>query len=459
MNANQIADNQADLLTFVKTMFRARKGADLMAAPHHKPICDALERVVIGETRRLIINIPPRSGKTELAVINFIAWCMGNFPDSEFIHASYSKRLATSNAYAVRATMLHETYRAIFPHTALAGDSQAKDEFRTRQGGLVYATGAEGSITGVGAGKMRSMFGGAIVIDDPHKAGEGASDTMRNNVLDWFSTTMESRKNRPDTPIIVIMQRLHERDLAGWLMDNGNGESWDVLKIPARDEDGVSFWPEQFPDEMLERLESTNPYVYAGQYMQEPAPLGGGDFQTDNIQMIDALPAGLSFVRGWDFAASTKKTSDYTASVKLAVKDGITYIADVERGQWRSDKVERQMVQTANTDGLDTFTSFPQDPGAAGKAQAERFSKLLQGCRFESTPESGDKRTRAGGLAAQVNAGNVRMLNQTGAAAFLHELRTFPNGANDDQVDAASRAYNCAVAGPDHRKRFAAMAE
>src|SRR5699024_11889485 len=122
-------------------------------------------------------------------------------PDSEVIHASYAKRLATQNTYSVRATMQHETYQAIFSHTELSGDSKAKDEFRTAQGGIVYATGADGTITGYGAGKMRGTFGGAIVIDDPHKAGEANSDTMRQNVIDWFVTTMESRKNSPDTPI------------------------------------------------------------------------------------------------------------------------------------------------------------------------------------------------------------------------------------------------------------------
>ena len=99
MTPAQIADNRTDLLTFTRTMFRARKGADMIPAAHHPLICNALERVVIGKTKRLIINIPPRSGKTELAAISFMSWCMGNWPDSEFIHASYSKRLATANAY------------------------------------------------------------------------------------------------------------------------------------------------------------------------------------------------------------------------------------------------------------------------------------------------------------------------------------------------------------------------
>src|SRR5699024_10110170 len=117
-------------------------------------------------------------------------------------------------------------------------DSQAKDEFRTAHGGIVYATGADGTITGYGAGSMSDDFAGAIIIDDPHKAGEANSDVMRANVIDWFQTTMESRKNSEDTPIILIMQRLHEHDLAGWLLDGGNGEEWENIKIPAITDSG-----------------------------------------------------------------------------------------------------------------------------------------------------------------------------------------------------------------------------
>lgn len=441
MTPELAADLKSDLLDFTVHMFRERKGTDLMRAAHQDLICAALERVVIGRVKRLIINMPPRAGKTELAVVSFIAWCMGNWPHSHFIHASYSKRLAATNAYAVRSVIQHESYAQIFPGVALAGDSTAKDEFRTNAGGVVYATGSEGTITGYGAGSMDAHFGGAIVIDDPHKAGEASSDIMRQNVIDWFGETMESRKNSPDTPIIIIMQRLHENDLTGFLMEGGNGEEWELLKIPALDEDGNSFWPRQFPTEMLERLERVNPYVYAGQYQQEPAPRAGGDFKPHNIEIIDALPARLKFVRGWDLAATTKKTSDFTATVKLAVKDGITYIAHAHRFKGAPDEVDASIKQFAETD-VDTLASIPQDPGQAGVAQKSSISKLLQGHRFEFSPESGDKRTRAGPLASQVNAGNVKMLRGPWNAALIQEQQVFPNGTNDDLIDASSRAYN-----------------
>ena len=281
MTPEQIADCRSELLEFTRTMFRARKGEPMKHNWHQEAICDALERVVIGKTKRLIINMPPRSGKTELAVINFIAWATGLFPNSHWIHASYSKRLATNNAFNVRELMRHEAYAQIFPWIKFRQDSAAKDEFHTEQGGVVYATGAEGSITGRGAGGMSGMFQGAIVIDDPHKPGEASSDVMRGNVIDWFSTTMESRKNSPDTPIIIIKQRLHENDLSGFLLAGGNGEHWEHLNIPAIGQDENSFWPEQFPFDDLRRMEASNAYRFAGQYMQNPAPIGGGIFKDE----------------------------------------------------------------------------------------------------------------------------------------------------------------------------------
>lgn len=448
MNPEQIADCQSDLLAFTKVMFRARKGASLKENWHQRAICDALEKVVLGKTKRLIINIPPRSGKTEIAVVNFIAWATGIYPDSEWIHASYSKRLATNNAYGVREVMRHEVYQEIFPWVKIRDDSSAKDEFRTNYGGVIYATGSEGSITGRGAGGMSGRFQGAIVIDDPHKPGEANSDIMRQNVIDWFSTTMESRKNSQETPIILIKQRLHESDLSGWLINGGNGEEWETLVVPAINEDGTSFWERQFPLEMLERLERTNPYVFAGQYLQLPAPKDGGTFKPANIQIIDALPHGIKWIRGWDLASTVKKTSDYTSSTKLGIKDGVTYIAEVHRFKGTPDTVENTITQKANLDGRDTLISLPQDPGQAGVYQKNALSRALSGYTFEFTPESGDKQTRASPFASQVNVGNVKMLRGEWNDEFIKEMQMFPNGKHDDMIDSTSRAYNKASSKP-----------
>lgn len=438
MAPNEIADNRADLLTFTQTMFRARKGADMMPASHHKPICDALERVVIGKTKRLIINIPPRSGKTEIAVINFMAWCMGNWPDSEFIHASYSKRLATANTYAVRATMMHEVYREIFDHTALADDSKAKDEFRTEQGGIVYATGAEGSITGYGGGKMRTTFGGAIIVDDPHKAGEANSAIMRQNVIDWFSTTMESRKNSPHTPIIVIMQRLHENDLAGWLLGGGNGEHWDHLCIPAVNDQGESFWPEQFPLDMLERLKASNSYVYAGQYLQTPAPLGGGVFKEEWLRYWDTLPKIEYCMIYSDTAHKTGQENDRSwFQLWGKGKDGNAYLIDMIMGRWESPQLlanAKAFWDKCRATAPATVRKLKIEDKASGIGLVQQLKQ--EGIPVEGIPRNRDKVTRGYDTAPMVEAGRVYLPERHPALSdMLHEVSLFPVAAHDDAVD------------------------
>lgn len=438
LTVDQIADNRSDLLTFVKTMFKARKGINLVDNWHQDAICNALERVVLGKCNRLIINIPPRSGKTEIAVINFIAWCMGNFPDSEFIHASYSKRLATNNAYNVRAIMQHEMFKDIFDHTEIKKDSSAKDEFRTSQGGIVYATGAEGTITGYGAGKMRDTFGGAIIIDDPHKAGEANSDTMRGNVIDWFTTTMESRKNGPDTPIIIIMQRLHEADLSGYLLDGGNGEEWEHLNISAEPEEGVSFWPEQFPIEDLHRKNAANAYVYAGQYLQRPAPIGGGIFKDHWWKFYDSLPQLKYRFIVADTAQKVKTQNDYSVMQCWGeTETGQAILIDQLRGKWEAPELlqqSRAFWAKHRSSHKSPLRSFDIEDKSSGTG-------LIQTLKREGIPVIGiqraiDKVSRAMDIAPSIESGNVLIpRNASFLSDYMLEFSQFPNSSHDDQVD------------------------
>jgi predicted phage terminase large subunit-like protein len=442
LTPQEIADAQSDLLSFLGLMFRRELNQPLKRNWHQEVVCTALEKVVLGRTKRLIINIPPRAGKTEIAVKQFMAWSGGLFPDSEFIHASYSKRLAARNTYETRALMQSETYRQIFPHVVMAGDSTAKDEFRTAQGGIFYATGAEGTITGYGAGKMREGFGGAILIDDPHKAGEATSPLMRQNVIDWFQMTMESRKNRDDTPIILVMQRLHEEDLAGWLLEGNNGEKWEHIKIPAV-VDGASFWEDQFPLASLEAREKASAFVFAGQYMQNPIPEGGGLFKKDWFEIVEAAPANVDWVRGWDLAATAEEGGARTAGVLLGrAPDGVFYIRDTV-AEWLSpDGVFRTIRNTATQDGQQVRGSLPQDPGQAGKAQVTALIRHLAGFNYKASPESGDKYTRAQPVAAQAEAGNIKLVRGPWVHGFLEEVCAFPFGKRADIVDALSRAFS-----------------
>lgn len=436
--AHQMA--QQDLYFFSRWLFMLRKGYAWRRAVHHAAICQALMRVFRGETTRLIINIPPRYSKTELAVVNFIPWALGQAPDAEFIHVSYSAALALNNSSNVRALLQHPAYRAIFPQVQMA--SAARGHWATTAGGVLYATGSGGSITGFGAGKDRDGFGGAILIDDPHKADEARSDTMRQNVIDWFQNTLESRRNAPQTPIILIMQRLHERDLAGWLLAGGNGERWEHLCLPALQADGSALWPEKHSVAELQRMQQAAPYTFAGQYQQAPAPPAGHIFKPEQLQLVEAIPLGTRFVRGWDLAA-TQDDGDWTVGAKLGLTPSGHYlIADMQRLRGGPEAVEAALLQTAARDGRSTRISLAQDPGQAGKAQIAYFTRQLAGFSVHATPESGDKVTRAEPLAAQVNVGNVLLLKAPWNEALLHEMRLFPNATHDDQVDALARAFN-----------------
>lgn len=434
---------QQDLYFFSRYMFKERRKYKWMHNWHHRTICDALMKVYRGEIKRLIINVPPRYSKTELAVINFMAWCFGKAPDSEFIHVSYSATLAANNASQTRNLVLEDAYKRVFPSVKLREDSKAKDDWRTVDGGVCYSQGTGGTITGFGAGKLRDSFGGAIIIDDPHKASEARSDTIRKSVIEWFQNTLESRTNSPDTPIIVIMQRLHEEDLAGWLLDGGNGEQWEQLELSAIQPDGTALWPAKHTIEDLNRMELAAPYVFSGQYRQRPSPPAGGFFKPDNIEIVDALPADIiRQVRAWDLASSENE-GDWTVGVREAKgNDGYTYIVDVQRGQLGPDGVEKRIKQTAELDGKSVSIRLPQDPGQAGKAQAKNFITKLAGFNVKAETVSGDKITRAQPFAAQVNVGNVKMLRGDWNKAFIEELRNFPNGKHDDQVDAGSDAFN-----------------
>lgn len=442
LTPDEIATCRTDLLEYSKRVFKARKGTDMLYNWHQREICDALEKVVIGKISRLIITVPPRSGKTDLAVVNFIPWCIGNFPDCEFIHATYSKRLATNNTWGARAALETEAHNQIFGPAMLRHDSNAKDEWRTVQGGCVYATGADGTITGYGAGKMRDYFGGAIIIDDPHKAGEALSETMRNNVKDWFQTTMESRKNRPDTPIIVIMQRLHQEDLAGWLLGGGNGEQWHHVNIPAIDDNGKSFWDIQFPLEDLERKRLANPYVFAGQYMQQPAPKGGGIFKEEWWQYYTVEPEFDYREIFADTAQKTKEQNDYSVFQCWGFRSGSAYLIDQLRGKWESPELLINARafwnkhRGASSGKLRKFNVEDKSSGTGLIQQLKRGDSGAAAIPVEGIQRSTDKITRAHDAAPMIQSGLVYLpSNAEWLLEFKSEAAVFPNGKHDDQLD------------------------
>lgn len=305
----------ASLLKFTQYFFYLRTGRKFsLSEPigresHYITICRALHRVMKGETTRLIINVPPRYGKTEL-LIHFIAWAMADFPDSNFLYVSYSLGLAKKQTKTVKQIMMMNEYRDTF-NFGISDETSAGGNFETTKGGSVYAAGADGEITGRGAGiKGINRFGGCIVIDDIHKPSEVSSDTIRQSVNEWYFNTLQSRLNDPDrTPIIFIGQRLHEDDLAGNLIKS---DEWETIIIPALDDAGNALHPSMHSKEKLLKMQETMPYVYSSQYQQNPQPSGGGIFKPEWFYQADEEPDILATFICADTAETDKSYNDAT---------------------------------------------------------------------------------------------------------------------------------------------------
>ena len=439
-------DIVSDYLDFCKYMFKSVTGSEFVVNWHHQEIANALERCVTGETTRLIINIPPRYSKTEMAVVNFIAWTMGLYPDSEFLHISYGATLAENNSYNTKMLVEHEAYRELFPNVELRKDSNARNKWMTEQGGVVHAMGVDGSITGKGAGKLRNGFAGAIIVDDILKPQDAQSDVIRPKINNWFSSVMESRLNKKATPVIVIMQRLHEDDISGFLLDGGNGEKWEHLNLPAISEDGEALWPFKHSIEDLRRLEAKSPYTFSGQYMQMPSPQGGGMFKNAWLSWYVShnMPEFKTTFITADTAIKTKEQNDYSVIQHWGLtSDAQLYLLDMKRGKWESpelDKIFKEFYASCSRK-YKVRTCYIEDK--ASGSQLIQGLKKYGGIPITAVPRSIDKITRAQDAAPWVAMGIIHLNKEIDQIDNLvSELTMFPVARHDDTVDALMDAIN-----------------
>lgn len=291
---------QNSTLDFTRFFFRELYGRKFIVSKHHRIICEHLDKVISGEITKLIINIAPRYGKTELAVKNFIAHGLCVNPAARFIHLSYSNDLALDNSEGVKNIVTCPSYQAMFPARIKQASDSKKKWYTTSEGG-VYATSAKGQVTGFGAGVVEeereeieeedfefihnepNKFGGALIIDDPIKPEEADSDVIRTRINERWDSTIKNRVNSRNTPIIIIMQRLHEEDLAGYVMKQAP-EDWTVLSLPAIQEDGTALWEHKHTVEELNKMKKENEVVFDRQYMQTPKPLKGLLFPAKSLE-------------------------------------------------------------------------------------------------------------------------------------------------------------------------------
>lgn len=323
----------SSMLNFTRYFFaQTNNGKKYIIGEHHRRICEALDDVIAGKCNKLIINIAPRYGKTLLAVHSFIAMGLALNPKSKFIHLSYSASLAQENSVAIKDIVQCEQFRALF-NTRVKFGSDTKSRWDVEQGGGVYATSTLGQITGFGAGAVAESgkpyeFAGAIVIDDPIKPEDALSDNVREQVNRRFETTIRNRVNDRNTPIVVIMQRLHEHDLCGYLQGI-ESDGWRVLSLPCiqTNEQGKEcpLWAFKHTIKELREIEQANAFVFETQYLQNPRPIEGlmyGDFKT-----YETLPVGKYVRKNYTDTADTG--ADYLCSICYVESDAGMFVTDV----------------------------------------------------------------------------------------------------------------------------------
>lgn len=369
---------EEDHLYFTRYFFKQRQNIKFRVNWHHQYIADALQDVIDGKVKNLIINVPPGSSKTEMAVINFIARGLAINPMARFLHLSYSDDLALLNSQTARDLISSDEYQELWP-MEIADDSKAKKRWNVvvdgKPAGGVYAASAGGQVTGFRAGHMMEGFWGALIIDDPLKPEDAFSEAKLKAANRRILTTIKSRKANPDTPIILIMQRIAESDPTGFIANGAVGGEWKHIVIPAvidekyasalpekyqklmeRDaKDRFSYWPYKEPISELLKMEvgqgtdqdgqRISRHVFSSQYQQAPKAVGGNIIHGSWFRYWTVLPT-LKYRKIFvDTAQKTKERNDYSVLECWGLGvDGNMYLLDMIRGKWEAPELESKTI-------------------------------------------------------------------------------------------------------------------
>ncbi len=430
---------ESNLLFFTRYIYKENHRRNFIVAPHLIKICNYLERVVSGEIKRLIINIPPRYGKTELAVKCFIAWSLAKNPQSKFIHLSYSDDLALDNSSQTKEYIESEAFQK-FWNMELKKDAQGKKKWFNKEGGGVYATASGGAITGFGAGVAESKeFSGAIIIDDPLKPDDASSEARRNSVNERYNNTIRSRVNDRDTPIILIMQRLHEDDLSGYLLNGGSGEVWEHLCLPALDENNNPLYPEKHTFEELEQIRQANRYNFAGQYMQQPAPEEGGEWRKEWFNIIDKKEVPINALK-WELlidGAYTKNTANDPTGFQIGAKWNNDYVIYSSIDKYLEMPELLKFIPNHINASDVKVSLILVEPKASGKSlqQMIKATTGLNIAEIKTDFVNNSKIENARTCSSFIEGGRVFLIKGSWNESFLNQVGTFPNAKHDEHID------------------------
>lgn len=416
-------------------------------------IAEVLIRVANGELSRVMIFAPPRHGKSEILSRLFSAYYLSIFPDRWVGINSYAADLAYTLSRSARENF-------ISCGGTVKDDAAAVKHWETDAGGGLWAAGVGGPITGKGFNLG--------IIDDPLKNAEEAnSATVNESHQAWYPSTFYTREE-PGAAIVIMMTRWNEMDLCGWLLsqeaEEEEPERWHVVCFEAIKEDepigipptctlepdarkvGEPLCPERYSLGKLKKISKrVGTYFWNALYRQRPTAKDGGMFQLSQLPIVNAAPAEAKRVRYWDLGGSDSTKADYSVGCLMShTPEGIFHVEDVKRGQWSPKERNEQIKATAEEDLL-RFGVIPtwieKVPGLAVEV-IDNIVRYLAGYSVHTEMAKKDKETRADPLSSQCEAGNVKVVRGIWNVSFRNELTSFPHGAHDDQVDAASGAFS-----------------
>jgi predicted phage terminase large subunit-like protein len=446
---------QRDLASFIERAFlELNPQTPFVNSPHIEVMATRLEACRKGLARRLIVNLPPRSLKSHAVTVAFIAWLLGHDPASQIICASYGQDLADKHARDCRTLVGSGFYRNLFPATRLLAEKQSVNEFMTTQKGFRMSTSVGGVLTGRGAD--------FIIIDDPLKPDDALSETKRESANGWFDNTLLSRLNNKEKGVIIIvMQRLHQDDLVGHVMSQGQ---WEVVNFPAIAEDDESHridypWgtriyrraagevlqPERESAATLKTIRSTiGEYNFQSQYQQNPMPQGGAIIRTEWLKYYQQheLPSRFAYkLQSWDTANKSGELNDFSVCTTWAATLDRYYLLSVTRKRLDYPKLKQEVKDQALRhkpsiiliEDKASGTQLIQDLKAGG----------IFGVRPYLPPTGSDKAMRLYGQSAEFESGSVRLpASAPWLDEYRRELTTFPGGKYDDQVDSTTQALD-----------------
>jgi predicted phage terminase large subunit-like protein len=451
--ANFDVITRGDLNTFIQRTFaELNPGTNYADNWHIELMAAELTAIANGETRRAIINLPPRNLKSICASVAVVAWILGRDPTKRVMVVSYGMDLAEKHARDCRQVMTSEWYLTLFPGTRLSPTRTSVADFETTAGGGRMATSRGGSVTGRGAD--------LIIIDDPVKPDEALSEGVRTQANDYIAHTLLSRLNDKATgAVLVVMQRLHEDDPTGYLMRSGG---WRHICLPAvatEDETwcyrtpygprtvmrnaGHALHPAREPLAVLAELRATQgEYHFTAQYQQQPAPLEGNLIKLAGFSRYEAKDLPDSFdelIQSWDTANKAHDLADFSVCVSIGRKGRFFYVLSVERQKMEYPLLKQQVIALRDRDRPSRVLI---EDGASGQ-------QLLQDLRYAGVgpvvacKPQGDKVMRLMTASPLIEAGRVFLPHAAPwLVEFEHELAGFPHGRFDDQVDAFSQALN-----------------